>query len=135
MQNNIGEARRSYGLTTESGKFSQEDAARHFGVSVSTYQKWEQGTGKSLKIETLCAIADLYGTSVDYLLCRTNSPTFDASRHLGRYERELLTLVGNMDETHRKTLMSTACAFSALSEKDGAVSERAGIPGTMDAVR
>ena len=33
MQNNIGEARRSYAMTREDGKFSQEDAAAYFGVT------------------------------------------------------------------------------------------------------
>ena len=134
MQNNIGEARRSYGLTLESGKFSQEDAARHFDVSLSTYQKWEQGTGKSLKIERLCELADLYGTSVDYLLCRTDNPSFKPVRHFGKYEQELLGLVDNMGQQQRELLMDNARAFSALSEKDGDDDARAVETGTVDAV-
>lgn len=135
MQNNIGEARRSYGLTLESGKFSQEDAARYFSVSTSTYSKWEQGTGKSLKIETLCELADLYGTSVDYLLCRTDNPSFEPVRHSGEYERELLALVDSMEQPQRELLIENARAFSALSEKDGANDSRAVKIGTLDAVR
>lgn len=72
MQNNIGEARRSYALTV--GKFTQDDAASFFGVASSTYKGWEQGVGK-LNGEILCAIADKYGCSTDYLLCRTDDPT------------------------------------------------------------
>ena len=72
MQNNIGEARRSYALMT--GKFTQDDAAAFFGVAASTYKGWEQGVGK-LNGEILCAIADKYGCSTDYLLCRTSDPT------------------------------------------------------------
>ena len=34
---------------------------------------WEQGKGK-LNGEILCRIADKYGTSTDYLLCRTDDP-------------------------------------------------------------
>lgn len=44
-----------------------------FGVSPSGYKKWEQGTGK-LNGEILCAVADKYGCSTDYLLCRTDDP-------------------------------------------------------------
>ena len=72
MQNNIGEARRSYALLH--GKFTQDDAARFFGVASSTYKGWEQGIGK-LNGEVLCAIADKYECSTDYLLCRTDDPT------------------------------------------------------------
>lgn len=72
--NNIGDARRSYESTLESGKFTQQDAADFFDVKVGTYSHWEQGKGK-LNGEILCRIADKYGCSVDYLLCRTDDPT------------------------------------------------------------
>ena len=72
MQNSIGDARRSYALLH--GKFTQEDAARFFKVSLGTYRNWEQGTGK-LNGEILCAIADKYGCSTDFLLCRTDDPS------------------------------------------------------------
>ena len=71
MQNNIQDARVSYGLVV--GKYTQEDAARDFCVSLGTYRNWEQGVGK-LNGEILSAIADKYGCSVDYLLCRTTDP-------------------------------------------------------------
>ena len=73
MDNNIGEARRSYEKTLQSGKFTQKDAADFFGVREGTYAHWEQGKGK-LNGEILCAMADKYGCSVDYLLCRTEDP-------------------------------------------------------------
>lgn len=72
MQNNIGEARRSYAL--KYGKFTQDDAASFFGVASSTYKSWEQGVGK-LNGEILCAIADKFECSTDYLLCRTSDPS------------------------------------------------------------
>lgn len=71
MENNIGEARRSYALSI--GGFTQEDAASYFNVSLGTYRNWEQGVGK-LNGEILCAIADKYDCSTDYLLCRTDDP-------------------------------------------------------------
>ena len=36
FENNIGEARRNYALSTESGRFTQEDAARAIGVATGT---------------------------------------------------------------------------------------------------
>lgn len=83
MDNNIGEARRSYALSH--GKFTQKDAADFFGVREGTYAHWEQGRGK-LNGEILCAMADKYGCSVDYLLCRTQDP-----RPYPRYEEHAYT--------------------------------------------
>ena len=74
MQNNIADARRFYEASLELGKFTQEDAARFFNVSLGTYARWEQCVGK-LNGEILCAIADKYGCSTDFLLCRTDDPT------------------------------------------------------------
>ena len=72
MRNNIGEARRRY-ESAVMGKFTQDDAAEFFGVSPSTYKKWEQGQGR-LNGEILCQIADKYDTTVDYLLMVTDNP-------------------------------------------------------------
>ena len=79
MENNIGEARRAYANTTDRGVFTQEDAARELGVSLSTYRRWEQGVFKGLKGDNLKKMAELYGVSVDYLLKRTNKPRYTYS--------------------------------------------------------
>jgi transcriptional regulator with XRE-family HTH domain len=65
MENFIGEARRNY--ETKNGRFTQKDAAKCFGVSLSTYKKWEQGQGM-MNGEQLREIAMKYDTTVDYLL-------------------------------------------------------------------
>ena len=65
MENNIGDARRAY--ADKVGKFTQEDAAQFFDVSLSTYKKWEQGQGM-MNGAQLRAIAEKYGTTTDYLL-------------------------------------------------------------------
>lgn len=73
MQNNIGEARRYYSVRI-GREITQDMAAEMFGVSPSGYKKWEQGVGK-LNGGVLCDIADKYGVSTEYLLCRTDDPT------------------------------------------------------------
>ena len=73
MENNIGKARRLYEKAT-GRKFTQDDAAREFDTASSTYKRWEQGIGR-LNGEILCMIADKYGCSTDFLLCKTNDPT------------------------------------------------------------
>lgn len=134
MQNNIGEARRSYALTRVDGRFSQEDAAAYFHVSTSTYQKWEQGTGKSLKVETLCAMADLYGTSVDYLLCRTSVPNFEAVRNPGIFERELADVSSRLSQQQKDILIMTARQFAVANEKNTGNVRGDKQFGTLDAV-
>ena len=54
---------------------------------------------------------------------------------LSKDERSLLSLYRNMDPAHRMTLLETARAFSALSEKDGPVGEGAVLARAVDAVR
>lgn len=117
MQNNIGEARRSYGLTCENGKFTQEDAAAFFGVSVSTYQKWEQGTGKTLNLGQLGKMADKYGTSIDYLLCRTNDPTFERVRVLDRREQGILDAFRRCDEDGKLAIEASVYGIAARFDK------------------
>ena len=108
MRNNIGEARKSYEL--RKGRFTQEDAARYFGVGLSTYRDWEQHRGK-LNGEILCRIADLYECSTDYLLCRTNVPDFHAVRseqNLSEDEMMLVNAYRNSNAQGRATMLAVA---------------------------
>lgn len=107
FENNIGEARRAYAMTTESGKFTQEDAARAIGVATGTYRNWEQGIGKGLKGEQLAKLSELYGVSVDYLLKRTDRPRLEYVETRLAYEiradeRELLDLYRSLDASGRE---------------------------------
>jgi len=43
------------------------------GITQRKYSYVETGT-QPLTDELLCALADLYGVSADYLLCRTDTP-------------------------------------------------------------
>lgn len=113
MQNNIGEARRSYALTLESGRFTQEDAARAFGVALSTYRSWEQGVGRGLYGEQLSRIADLYGCSCDYLLCRTDTPEFKSVQTLTKYEKELVDAYRSASPTARAAILASVHAIAA----------------------
>lgn len=76
MDNRIGEARREYADRLD-GRFTQEDAAAFFGVSLSTYQKWEQGQGM-MNGAQLREIAEKYGVTVDYLLMVDTPQTSDS---------------------------------------------------------
>ena len=146
MENNIGEARRYYALVNLDGeKYTQEDAARDFGVSLGTYRNCEQGVNKGLSGKQLRMIADKYGTTVDYLLKLTDKPerttysfiTYpsDAEPHeslpdgLTTDEREILSLYRSLDETSRqmalRAIRGMASVVSQGKNQEGEVSAQA----------
>lgn len=51
----------------------QREVAEYLGMAQNTYSQYETGT-IALTAEVLCRLADFYGTSVDYLLDRTDNP-------------------------------------------------------------
>lgn len=130
MENNIGEARRAYALTTESGNYTQEDAARDFGVSLSAYRRWEQGVSKGLKGEHLKAMANRYGVTVDYLIGATKDPNrLPVSRQRPQIaitadEDELLTLYRSLDDIGREMALCAVRGMASSREDTGRVEEK-----------
>jgi len=119
MKNNIREARISYAMTLPGGRFTQNDAASAFGVSLSMYKKWEQGKSK-MNGEQLCAIADLYGCSTDYLLCRTDVPDFKQVRGpvgLDDTEREIIRAYRSTDPRGKQSILRTARGESGVERE------------------
>lgn len=55
----------------EDKDLKQKQLAAAIGVSQRTYSYYENGQ-RTLPPEVLCALADFYGTSTDYLLGRTD---------------------------------------------------------------
>lgn len=51
-------------------KESQEGTARSIGITVRQYQRYESGEQKP-NFDNLCALADHFGVSLDYLAGRT----------------------------------------------------------------
>lgn len=51
----------------------QKDVAEGIGVKVLTYQRYEYGQ-REPSMSTLVALADLYGISLDDLVCRELQP-------------------------------------------------------------
>ena len=111
MENNIGDARREY--AARNGKFTQGDAASYFGVSESTYKKWEQGQGM-LNGTQLRALASKYGVTVDYLLKMDERRMRVRDNNWTEGETELIELFRSMDAHGREQLLVFArgCAAS-----------------------
>ncbi len=57
----------------EDHDFTQQFVADYLSISRSAYSNYENGA-RGLPCEILCDLADLYHTSTDYLLGRTNNP-------------------------------------------------------------
>lgn len=58
-------------LREAAGYRSQQSFADAFGVAQSTIGNWEAGK-REPNLETMNHLADFFGTSVDYLMGRTN---------------------------------------------------------------
>lgn len=119
MENRIGEARREY--ADRVGKFTQEDAAKFFGVSLSTYKKWEQGKGM-MNGEQLRMIAMKYDTTVDYLLEITPKSDHDVCIYdLNENEQELVDIMRSITPQGQQQLMLFARGVSSTFAKNNQV--------------
>ena len=57
-------------LRTDRG-FTQDQVARYLHIQRATYSRYETGTN-SINLEMLCALADLYNVTADFILGREN---------------------------------------------------------------
>ncbi len=57
----------------EDHDMTQEAVAKYLGMTQSQYFRYEKGARK-IPVDHLMELADLYHTSTDYLLGRTNDP-------------------------------------------------------------
>lgn len=64
--NRLSQLRQEKGL-------NMREAARQLGMPYTTYVNYEKGT-REPNLETLISLAKFYGTSIDYLLCKSDSP-------------------------------------------------------------
>ena len=54
--------------------FKQKEIAAELGLNVDVYRRYEKGQ-REIPVWALLRLADLYQTSVDYLLGRTDDPS------------------------------------------------------------
>lgn len=64
MQNRIRDLREDKDLT-------QRELAAHLNIHQTTYSDYELGN-LNVPADVLCSLADFYGTSIDYILVRTD---------------------------------------------------------------
>lgn len=54
--------------------FTLDDVARQLGVGKQAIYKYEQGTVTNIPLDNLEKMADMFGTTPEYLACWTNNP-------------------------------------------------------------
>ncbi len=82
----------------KNANLTQSELANKVGVRAAAISKWEKGiTVPSL--ETLVALADFYGTSIDFILGRRNDGDLHNSMQtLSEKQKELLPLIQMLND-------------------------------------
>lgn len=95
----------------------QKELAAELHVSNGTISNYESGI-HSPSLDTLCAIADYYGVSVDYLLGRTESPYAEKELEQcisGTYTvNDFIRLIHRLPEPGRNALVACVVSFEHL---------------------
>ncbi len=98
----LREHRQNAGLT-------QDQVATALGMPKKTYQNYEREV-READSDVLCAIADLYGVTLDELVGR--EPI--ASGYKDECEIELVSIYRGMSDEGKKTLLSIALTLSGV---------------------
>ena len=104
--NNIAAARKSFEKRIGQ-KYTQNDAANDFGVSLSTYRNYEQE--HTLPNGGVAAnMAKKYGVTVDYLMGKTNGvySVVQIDDALSNDEKELVSLFRSMTSKGKRALLA-----------------------------
>ena len=80
--NRLAELRKSNGL-------SQQQFAKIFGVAQNTVSNWENGN-RLVDTENLQKIADYFGVTTDYILCRDSKPISQSSTEKAVSDEEIM---------------------------------------------
>lgn len=87
---------------------TQEEVATRLGIPKKTYQNYEREV-READSEVLCALADLYETTLDELVGRSNAPSAKAREMWVREEiAELTACYADMSEKAREILLTLA---------------------------
>lgn len=114
-------------LLREERDWTQRQAANIFGITSGALSNYERGK-RSPDIHTLKKIADVYGTSVDYLLdgkymhvstAVSEHPTYDPGIQdiLGTECLNLIYEIGQLDEEEQKLMLLFLEGIKARKDK------------------
>ena len=86
---------------------TQEDVAAALGIPKKTYQNYEREV-READSRVLCAIADLYGVTLDELMGRTTIPTGELYAEAESQQDELISIFQGLNASGRALLLSIA---------------------------
>lgn len=95
----------------------QKAVAADLNIGNTTLSNYEKSVS-SPNPDMLVAFADYFGTSVDYLLGRTDDPSQDGYSFTGS-DRKLLYAFNSLDESSKKSLLDYASYLAARTERRG----------------
>ena len=116
--NNIAAARKEYEKRTGQ-KYTQNDAAQEFGVSLSTYRNYEQE--HTLPDGGLAVVmAKKYGTTVDYLMGETaiNYAVVSIGDSFTDDEKELISLYRKLSRIGKYSVLALLREFPGIENED-----------------
>ena len=87
-------------------KPGSQEAANALGTSRGTISAWKK-SGRPPQMEYLVNIANAYGVSTDYLLCRTDDPTY--------YTNPEIVAAAEIDETRKAAILDKLAARPAAA--------------------
>lgn len=103
-----------YKLYRKRSKMTQEQVAKHLHIPLRTYQNYEYGVSEA-DAETVCALADLYGVSLDDLFGRGD----EAERAASDERLKIISdYYSRMNEQGQETLFSIAEVLYDLFKVD-----------------
>lgn len=93
-------------------KLNQEDVAKELGISLSAYQKYEQGQ-RALRGDTLVKLVRILGVSSDTILGTDYSEMADDSDFLNDDERALIDDYRALDDQDKSIVRRIASALNS----------------------
>lgn len=94
-----------------------KDAAAQAGVVPSYISNLERGTAEPPALALFAALAQIYGTSIDYLLGLTDDPMARQNTLVPEHVEELLRILNRLDSRAQRVVLSHARVVAADYEE------------------
>ncbi|MBQ6165626.1 MAG: helix-turn-helix transcriptional regulator [Clostridia bacterium] len=100
----------------EDRDMTQREAAEKLFLHLTQYRRYETGE-RAIPLELACAVADLYGVSLDYLAGVTETDLRIEASSLSAEEKQLLTYYRRMNAENKTRLNERAQTLLSLQNK------------------
>lgn len=97
-------------------KLTMKDVAESIGVSLSAYQKYENGT-RDVSTEMINKIADFYGVTTDYLLGREEQPNPLATLNVTVNDEKFIEIYQDLPDYAKQIFIDTMIKLTEAAKK------------------